>query len=377
MSLAASNQEMKQFAETSASNFDNAMSFRQDATSSLASSQGTSWQFSASVNEKADAIHSGLEQISENHGLKMEDALRASLVASGGGKIPFTEFGIRGEIARTGSAANTALMQDLTQFADQTNLGESWGQILQSSEQLASSRAGSVGDSDSKSVSASLRSAIEARNSASASLSEAQTWESAASSLESSGFAANFNAIAAVKSSMVGQEKGFATPGNNSPTWTSGEVNRLFEAADRGDTQAIGTLLNEAQRFGAEHGLELAGVAIGMGNSAAVNTFHESAIDAISDGGVVRASYGGNAENVLYNEARSNSELPGQHWAIKTDEINARNADQIVKNATDTQLRQARGDIEEESNLARDRNDDWRSASIPGGADDWIPGLGN
>jgi hypothetical protein len=318
-----------------------------------------------------------LQQLSESHGLKMEDALRASLVASAGGKIPFTELGIRGEIARTGSAANTALMQDLKQFAEQTNIGESWGQVLQSSEQLASRRAGSVGDSDSKSVSASLRSAVEARDSSSASLSEARAWETAAANLESSGFAASFDAVAALKANMVGQEKGLATPGNNSPTWTGGEVNRLFEAADRGDTQAIGILLNEAQRFGAAEGLQLAGVSSAVGGSAAVNTFYERAGDAIDGGGAAQADYAGNAENVLYNETRSRSDLPGQQWAMKTDEINARDADQTIKDATDAQLQKVRGDIDEDANSARGRNDDWRNANIPGAADDWIPGLGN
>lgn len=376
-SLSAANQDMKQFAESSASNFDNAMSFRQDASSSLSSSQGTSWQFNASVNEKADAIHSGLQQLSETHGISVEDGLRAALVVSAGAKIPLTEIGIKGEAARLGSAKNTALMNDLSQFAEQTNLGESWGQVLQSSESMASSRAGSVGDSDSKSVSASLRSAVEARDSASASLSEARAWETAASSLESNGFAASFDAVAALKSNMVGQEKGFATPGNNSPTWTGGEVNRLFEAADRGDTQAIGILLNEAQRFGAAEGLQLAGVSSGVGGSAAVISFYKDAGDAIDGGGAARADYGGNAENVLYSEARSRSDLPGQRWAMKSDEINARIADQTMKDATDARLQKTRGDIDEDANAARERNDDWRNANIPGAADDWIPGLGN
>ncbi|MGH8562319.1 MAG: conjugal transfer protein TraG N-terminal domain-containing protein, partial [Nevskiales bacterium] len=227
-SLSAANQDMKQFADTSASNFDNAMSFRQDASSSLSSSEGITRQFSASVNEKADAIQSGLQQISANHGLSVEDGLRAALSVSVGAKIPFSEFGIRGEAARVGSAKNTALINDLKQFAEQTNLGESWGQVLQSSENIAASRAGSIGDSDSHALSASLRNAVEARETASASLTEARAWESAASSLEQSGFATSFDAVAALKSTMVGQEKGFATPGNNSPIWTGGEVNRLF-----------------------------------------------------------------------------------------------------------------------------------------------------
>ena len=214
-------------------------------------------------------------------------------------------------------------------------------------------------------------------DSASASLSEARAWETAESSLESNGFAASFDAVAALKSNMVGQEKGFATPGNNSPTWTGGEVNRLFEAADRGDTQAIGILLNEAQRFAAVEGLELAGVSSGVGGSAAVNSFYEGAGEAIDGGGAVRADYRGNAESVLYNEARSRSYLPGQQWAMKSDEINARNADQTIKDATDAQLQKVRGDIDEDANSARERNDDWRNANIPGAADDWIPGLGN
>ncbi|MDX1488779.1 MAG: hypothetical protein R3268_11300, partial [Acidiferrobacterales bacterium] len=90
----------------------------------------------------------------------------------------------------------------------------------------------------------------------------------------------------------------------------------------------------------------------------------------------VRADYGGNAESVLYNEERSRSDLPGQRWAMKTDEINARNADQSIKDATDAQLEKVRGDINEDANSARERNDGWRNANIPGAADDWIPGLG-
>ena len=62
---------------------------------------------------------------------------------------------------------------------------------------------------------------------------------------------------------------------------------------------------------------------------------------------------------------------------MKTDEINARNADQSIKDATDARLEKVRGDIDEDANSARERNDDWRNANIPGAADDWIPGLGN
>ena len=127
----------------------------------------------------------------------------------------------------------------------------------------------------------------------------------------------------------------------------------------------------------AAEGLQLAGVSSGVGGSAAVNAFYEGAGDAIEGSGAVRADYGNNAENVLYNEARSNSELPGQQWAMKTDEINSRNADQTVKDATDARLQRIRGDIDEDANSARERNDDWRNANIPGAADDWIPGLGN
>ena len=108
-----------------------------------------------------------------------------------------------------------------------------------------------------------------------------------------------------------------------------------------------------------------------------MNTFYEGAGDAIDGGGAVRADYEGNAESVLYNEARSRSDLPGQQWAMKADEINARNADQSIKDATDAQLQKVRGDIDEDANSARERNDDWRNANIPGAADDWIPGLGN
>ena len=74
---------------------------------------------------------------------------------------------------------------------------------------------------------------------------------------------------------------------------------------------------------------------------------------------------------------RSRSDLPGQQWAIKTDEINTRNADQTIKDATDAQLQKVRGDIDEGANSARERNDNWRNADIPGAADDWIPGLSN
>ncbi|MEX2258306.1 MAG: conjugal transfer protein TraG N-terminal domain-containing protein [Woeseia sp.] len=376
-SLSAANQDMKQFADTSASNFDNVMSFRQDASSSLSSSEGITRQFSASVNEKADAIQSGLQQISANHGLSMEDGLRAALIASAGGKIPFSEFGIRGEVARFGSAKNTALMNDLKQFAEQTNLGESWGQVLQSSENIAASRAGSIGDSDSHALSASLRNAVEARETASASLTEARAWESAASSLEQSGFAASFDAVAALKSTMVGQDKGFATPGNNSPTWTGGEVNRLFEAADRGDTQAIGILLNEAQRFGAAQGLDLAGVSVGVGDGAAANSFYDSSRNSISGGGAVQSQHAENTQDVLYNGARLDSELPGKEWAIKTDEINAKNAHETIRDATNAELDQVRSDLDEEGGSARNHQVSWRGANVPGAADDWIPSLGN
>jgi conjugal transfer mating pair stabilization protein TraG len=376
-SLSAANQNMKQFAAISASNFDNAMSFRHEVSSNLSSSSATAWQFSASVNEKADAIHSGLQQISESHGLKVQDALRAALIASAGGKIPFTEFGVTGQVARSGSAENTALMNDLKQFAEHTNLGESWGRVLQSSESLASSRAGSIGDSDNQSVSAQLRSAIEAREASSASLTEARAWESAATGLEQSGFAASFDAVAALKSNMVGQNKGFATPGNNSPTWTGGEVNRLFEAADRGDTQAIGILLGEAQRFGAGQGLDLAGVSVGVGSEAAPTSFYESASRSISGSGAAHSRYGESAERVLYNEARVDTELPGKTSAIKIDEINVRNAKQTIQGATNAAVDKVRGDLDEKGESARTRHDDWMGANIPGAADDWIPGVEN
>jgi len=159
------------------------------------------------------------------------------------------------------------LLEDM--FSVELTLGQ---RLRQASESLASNRAGSVGDSDSKSVSASLRSAVEARSVASASLTEAQAWETAEARLEQSGFAASFDAVAALKSDMVGQEKSIATPGNNSSMWTSGEVNRLFEAADRGDIQAIGILLNEAQRFGAAEGLELAGISASLEAESSPNT---------------------------------------------------------------------------------------------------------
>jgi hypothetical protein len=307
----------------------------------------------------------------------MEEGLRAALSVSAGVKIPFSEFGIKGEAARIGSAKNTALMNDLKQFAEQTNLGESWGQVLQSSESLASSRASSVGDSDSKSLTASLRSAVEARDSASVSLTEARAWESAASSLEQSGFAASFDAVAALKSNMVGQDKGFATPGNNSATWTGGEVNRLFEAADRGDTQAIGILLNEAQRFGAAQGLDLAGVSTGPGGGAAANSFYDSSRSAISGSSAAQSHHAENTQSVLFNEERSNSDLPGKQWAIKTDEINATNAHDTIREATNAELDKVRSDLDGQSGSARSRQDDWKGANIPGAADDWIPGLGD
>ena len=268
-------------------------------------------------------------------------------------------------------------MNDLKQFAEQTNLGESWGQVLQSSENIAASRAGSIGDSESHALSASLRNAVEARETASASLTEARAWESAASSLEQSGFATSFDAVAALKSTMVGQEKGLATPGNNSPTWTGGEVNRLFEAADRGDTQAIGILLNEAQRFGAAQGLDLAGVSVGVGDGAAANSFYDSSRNSISGGGAVQSQHAENTQDVLYNGARVDSELPGKEWAIKTDEINARNAHETIRNATNAELDKVRSDLDEESGSARTRQEGWKDANVPGAADDWIPGLGN
>jgi hypothetical protein len=376
-SRTAAQQDMKQFAEVSAANLDNAMSFRHDVSSSLSSSSGTGWQFSASVNEKADAIQSGLRQLSENHGLSTEDGLRAALIASVGGKIPLTEFGIKGEAARIGSAKNTALMNDLKQFGEQTNLGESWGQVLQASESLSSSRAGSIGDSDSRSVSTSLRDAVEARSAASASLSEAKAWESAAARVEQSGFAASFDAVAALKSNMVGQEKGLATPGNNSATWTSGEVNRLFEAADRGDTQAIGILLNEAQRFGAAEGLELAGVTAGKADESAPNKFFQSAGGSIAGSSVAHTRHAANADDVLYNSTRSDSDLPGKSWSIRADELNANSAKDLVQDATGDRLGNARRKLEGDSESATASYENWREADIPGSADDWIPGLRN
>lgn len=374
-SLSAAHQDLKQFAESSAANYDNAMSFRHDVSSSLSSSAGTGWQFSSSVNEKADAIQSGLQQISASHGLSIEDGLRAALIASVGGKIPFTEFGVKGEAARIGSAKNTALMNDLKQFAEQTSLGESWGQVLQASESLASSRAGTIGDSDSKSVSASLRSAVEARSAASASLTEAEAWESAAARLEQNGFAASFDAVAALKSDMVGQEKGIATPGNNSPTWTSGEINRLFEAADRGDTQAIGILLNEAQRFGAAEGLDLAGVSASLDGESSPNTHFDNASSAVAGAGASLSRHQANSADVLNHEARTDSDLPGKAWRIKRDALNSETEQQIIEDATTAELDAFRGDLENEAESARSRHEEWRNADIPGAADDWIPGL--
>jgi hypothetical protein len=372
----AAHQEMKQFAEISAANLDNAMSFRHDVSSSLSSSKGTGWQFSASVNEKADAIHSGLQQLSANYGLSVEDGLRAALIASVGGKIPFTEFGIKGEAARVGSAKNTALMNDLRQFAEQTNLGESWGQVLLASESLASSRAGSIGDSDTRSVSASLRSAVDARASASASLAQAEAWETAALRVEQSGFAASFDAVAALKANMVGQEKNVATPGNNSATWTSGEVNRLFEAADRGDTQAIEILLNEAQRFGKAEGLELAGISTAA-DELAPNTFYESTSTSIAGAGAVQTRYGESADAVLYNETRTASALAGKSWSIKADELSASNAKELIEDTTNDRLNSFRERLERGDASMKSKYDEWRDADVPGSADDWIPGLSN
>lgn len=272
---------------------------------------------------------------------------------------------------------NTAFMNDLKQFSQQTNLGESWGQVLQASESLAATRAGSIGDSDSRSVSASLRSAVDARSAASASLTEAEAWEMAAARVEQSGFAASFDAVGALKANMVGQEKGLATPGNNSATWTDGEVNRLFEAADRGDTQAIGILLSEAQRFGASEGLELAGVSADQGRESAPNAFYENAGSAIAGSSAAHARYAMNSEDVLYNDARSESDVAGKPWSVRADELSANRAKELIQESTEGKLEQVREDLENEGESARTRNADWRDANISGTVDDWIPGLSN
>lgn len=373
-SLSAASQELKQFAEQSAANLNNVVGFTHNVNSSLSSKQSTGHTFSASVNEKADAIQTGLQQLADRHSMSTESALKAAIVASAGGKIPFTEFGIKGQIARQGSAANQAFIADLRQFSEQTNFGESWGQVLQASEQVASAKAASVGDSESTSVQASLQSAVRAQASSSASLTEARGWEAAAARMEQSGFATNFDAVAALKADMVGQPKSIATPGNNSPVWSQSEVNRLFIDADRGDTQAIGTILHEAQQFGIEKGRELAGVAAGGDGAQSVQTFYDEARSGVTGSDTVAAHHGSNTDAVRYSD-RAASDLPGKEWELKSNALRADNTLKTVKTATDSQLNKVRNNLDQQGADQQRKHDDWREANIAGAFDDWIPGV--
>ena len=305
------------------------------------------------------------------------DGLRASLAASAGGKIPLMELGLVGQVSRSGSAENTALLSDIKQFADTTNIGESWGQVLQASEQLSSQRAESVGDSDSQSVQASLQSAVRAQASSSTSMSEARAWESAASRTEQSGFSASFDAVGAIRNSMIGQEKGAVTIGSSSSTWISNDVDNLFQSAAAGNTGAMSILLNESRSFGAEHGLELAGVANGVGGSGDAQSFYSDSSAGIAGGGAVDAQHESNAGAVLYNEARVDSNLPRTESDVKSAAIRADNSVNTVKSATDSELDKVRKNLDDQGAAQRSNYDEWRDANIPGAADDWIPGLGN
>jgi hypothetical protein len=80
----------------------------------------------------------------------------------------------------------------------------------------------------------------------------------------------------------------------------------------------------------------------------------------------VQDDYSSNVGAVRYNEARSNSDLPGLQYNVKSDAINVANADEAIKGATYAKLETTRGEVEQQGNDARVRNDDWCDANIPG-----------